>query len=114
MSDRAKDNAELCDLLLGEYQKAKPKLSKEQKRNKYFSVVLYNIPSKYKTYAKAEDMGYEVICHTFDYPVLRDEYEKFLKSIGIDTTTYSVKVLGNKVHYLNVYYGDFKFKDCIG
>lgn len=110
MSDRAKDNAELCDLLLGEYQKAKPKLSNKQKQNKYFSVLFKDIPEKYKT--NIYDLGSEVLFS--DNSHLVHTYDHLLSDMGIEVSYSKVTVFGKTLYYLDVYYGDFKYKDYIG
>lgn len=112
MSDRnkAKDNAELCDLLLSEYKKAKPKLSNKQKQNQYFSVLLNDIPEKYKT--NIVDLGTEVLIAN-EYRLVHT-YDHLLSDMGIEVYNSKVTVFGKTLYYLDVYYGDFKYKEYIG
>lgn len=113
MNDRnkAKDNAELCDLLLSEYKKAKPKLSNKQKQNQYFSVLLNDIPEKYKThFYSLGGNGFQMS----DEGYLDDTYKQLLSDMGIEVYNHEVTVFGKTLHYLNVYYGDFKYKEHIG
>lgn len=113
MSDNntAKDKAELCDLLLSEYERAKPNLSNKQKQKQYFSVLIEDIPEKYKTHTRSlggnqfEISNVAYLCRT---------YEHFLSDMGIKVYYDDVTVFGKTTYYLNVYYGNFKHGKYIG
>lgn len=113
MSDNstAKDNAELCDFLLSEYEKAKPNLSNKQKQKQYFSVLIEDIPEKYKTHTRSlggnqfEISNVAYLCRI---------YEHFLSDMGIKVYYDDVTVFGKTSYYLNVYYGNFKHGKYIG
>lgn len=113
MSDNstAKDNAELCDLLLSEYEKAKPNLSNKQKQKQYFSVLIEDIPEKYKTYIRS--LGNNQFMASNE-PYLCRTYEHFLSDMGLEVCTDEVTVFGKTSYYLNVYYGNFKYGKYIG
>lgn len=90
-----RDTKGLCEFLEGYYQKVKSKLSKEQKRNKYFSILTSDIPSKYLH----EEDTYSCI------KSINHFYLNYLKSKGITISHSYIKVLKEKYEYLDVYYG---------
>lgn len=107
-SNNSEDNIELCRLLLNEYKKVKSKLSNEQKQKSYFSILFDKVPNKYKTRVTTlvdDDSLYGIASYISDYPLIEDNYEKFLKSIGIKTEITFVTVFGYTLQYLDVYYG---------
>lgn len=85
----------LCEFLDGYYQKVKSKLSKEQIRNKYFSILTSDIPSKYLR-EEDTDSCTKSINHF---------YLNYLKSKGITISHSYIKVLKEEYEYLDVYYG---------
>lgn len=113
MSDNstAKDNAELCDLLLSEYERAKLNPSNKQKQKQYFSVLFEDIPKKYKTHARS--LGYNQFMISNE-PYLCRTYEHFLSDMGLEVHTDEITVFGKTSYYLNVYYGNFKHGKYIG
>lgn len=113
MSDNstAKNKAELCDLLLSEYERAKPNLSNKQKQKQYFSVLFEDIPEKYKTYICS--LGNNQF-RASNEPYLCRTYKHFLSDMGLEVRTDEVTVFGKTSYYLNVYYGNFKIGKYIG
>lgn len=106
-----KDKAELCDLLLSEYEKAKSNLSNKQKQKQYFSVLIEDIPEKYKTYIRSLGNNHFMASNE---PYLCRTYEHFLSDMGLEVHTDEVTVFGKTSYYLNVYYGNFKYGKYIG
>lgn len=96
-----RDTKGLCEFLESYYQKVYSKLSKEQKRNKYFSILTSDIPSKY---LREEDTG--SCTKSINY-----FYLNYLKARGITISHSYITVLKEKNEYLDIYYGKLTLAD---
>lgn len=87
-----RDTKGLCNFLIEYYKKVQSGLSQTQKRDKYFSILVSDVPVKYTSTKHNPDS-------------FTSCYLEYLSDIGITVDLSCVTVLGNRTKYLNVYYG---------